>query len=251
MALCDGKISLVTGGGSGIGRATSLAFAREGARVVVVDMRADRGDEVVKMIKDKGGDAIFVQTDVSKAAQVEAMVKKAVEKYGRLDCAFNNAGITPPRAVLVEESEETWDQVMNVNLKGVWLCMKYEILQMLKQGSGAIVNTSSIAGLRAARSGAVYGASKHGVMGLTKAAARQYGANGIRVNVVCPSNIRTEMLKGKDDGSDAFKQWVKNEFPLGRLGEPEEVAEAAVWLCSDVAAFITGATLSIDGGQLT
>ncbi len=251
MDLCAGKTVLITGSTSGIGRLTALAFAREGANVVVNGRDSQRGDEVVRMIKDKDGDAIFVQADVSKAAEVETMVKKAVDAYGRLDCAFNNAGITPPRAILVEESEETWDQVMSVNLKGVWFCMKYEILQMIEQGGGAIVNNSSIAGLRAARSGAVYGASKHGVMGLTKAAARQYGNHGIRVNAVCPSNIRTEMLKGRDDGSDAFKQWVKAEFPLGRLGEPEEVAEAAVWLCSDAASFITGATMSIDGGQFT
>jgi len=245
-----GKVALVTGGTSGIGRATAIAFGREGAKVVVAGRNKERGQVVVKEIEKAGGESIFIPTDILKAAGVEALVKSAVEHYGRLDCAFNNAGILHPITLLADETEEQWDSMIDTNLKGVWLCMKYEIKQMLKQGKGAIVNDSSVAGLRASRVTASYGASKHGIIGLTKTAALQYGNSNIRVNAVCPALIRTPMLLHRDERTDLNDQWVA-DLPLSRMGEPNEVAEAVVFLCSDAASFITGATLTVDGGQFT
>ena len=250
MKLLEGKVALVTGGSSGIGRATALAFAREGAKVVIASRGIERGEETVQMAKKAGGEAIFIKTDVSKALEVEALVNKTVETYKRLDCAFNNAGILHPIARLADETEESWDSMINTNLKGVWLCLKYEILQMLKQGKGAIVNDSSVAGLRASRVTASYGASKHGIIGLTKTAALEYGKDNIRVNAVCPALIRTPMLLYRDKRTDLNEQWVA-DLPLARMGDPEEVAEAVVFLCSDSSSFITGATLTVDGGQFT
>lgn len=250
MKLLEGKVALVTGGSSGIGRATALAFAREGAKVVIASRGIERGEETVQMAKKAGGEAIFIKTDVSKALEVEALVNKTVETYKRLDCAFNNAGILHPIARLADETEESWDSMINTNLKGVWLCLKYEILQMLKQGKGAIVNDSSVAGLRASRVTASYGASKHGIIGLTKTAALEYGKDNIRVNAVCPALIRTPMLLYRDKRTDLNEQWVA-DLPLARMGDPDEVAEAVVFLCSDASSFITGATLTVDGGQFT
>jgi NAD(P)-dependent dehydrogenase (short-subunit alcohol dehydrogenase family) len=250
-ACLSGKVGLVTGGSSGIGRATAIAFARAGARIVVADVAMGGGEEVVRVIKEGNGDAIFVQCDVSEAAEVEAMVAKAVRTYGRLDCAFNNAGIEGEIAPLDDCTEENWDRVIKVNLKGVWLCMKYEIRHMLKQGGGSIVNMSSVSGLVGDPDHPAYGASKHGVSGLTKAAALGYASRGIRVNAVCPAAIRTPMIERTLQAQpDLSWQSLADGHPLGRIGEPEEVAEAVLWLCSDAASFTTGHLLVLDGGMI-
>jgi NAD(P)-dependent dehydrogenase (short-subunit alcohol dehydrogenase family) len=248
----DGKVALVTGGASGIGRATALIFAREGAKLVVADRNEDGGHQTVHMITENGGKAIFVQVDVSNATAVEAMLSTAVETYGRLDCAHNNAGIgSRPRAPLHECTEETWDRVLAVNLKGVWLCMKYELIQMLKQSSGTIVNTASIMGLVGSWSGtAAYNASKHGVVGLTKTAALEYATSGIRVNAVCPGYIHTPLIEEALTSNPALEAQIITRHPVGRMGRPEEIAEAVVWLCSDAASFVTGHTLTVDGGYV-
>jgi NAD(P)-dependent dehydrogenase (short-subunit alcohol dehydrogenase family) len=246
------KVALVTGGASGIGRATALTFAREGAKLVIADMHEEGGQQTVHMIRENGGDATFVQADVSLATEVEAMVSATVGTYGRLDCAHNNAGIgSRPRVRLHELSEEGWDQVMSINLKGVWLCMKYEILQMLRQGHGAIVNTASIMGLVGSwsRSGA-YNASKHGVVGLTKTAALEYATAGIRVNAVCPGYIRTPLIAEALASNPEMEAEIVARHPVGRMGCPEEIAEAVVWLCSEAASFVTGHTMTVDGGYV-
>ncbi len=244
----DGKAALVTGGSGGIGRDASLAFARQGANVVVADVLVENGQETVDMIRDGGGQATFVHADVSVASEVEALVDTVVQTYGSIDLAFNNAGIEGYLVHLDEYTEEMWDRVMNINLKGVWLCMKYEVQRMMAQGGGAIVNTSSIAGVRGGENWSVYTASKHGVAGLTKSAAIEYGPKGIRVNAVCPSIIRTPMyeraLSGEED------RYIK-AHPLKRLGTPEDVANVVVWLCSDSASFVTGQALLVDGGLLS
>lgn len=248
----DGKVALVTGGASGIGRATALTFAREGAKLVIADMNEDGGQQTVHMITENGGEAMFVQVDVSNATEVEVMISKTVETYGRLDCAHNNAGIgSRPRAPLHECLEETWDRVLGINLKGVWLCMKYEIIQMLKQGGGTIVNTASIMGLVGSWSGtSAYNASKHGVVGLTKTAALEYAKSGIRVNAVCPGYIRTPLLESTLTSRPDMEEQIVSRHPVGRLGHPEEIAEAVVWLCSDAASFVTGHTMTVDGGYV-
>jgi NAD(P)-dependent dehydrogenase (short-subunit alcohol dehydrogenase family) len=245
----DGKAALVTGAGSGIGRATALACAREGAKIVVADMVVEAGKETVSMIESAGGDATFVPVNVTQAAEVEAMVAAAVSAYGRIDCAHNNAGIEGVFATTADYPEEDWDRVMAVNLKGVWLCMKYEIPQMVQQGGGAIVNTASLAGLVGAKRMPAYVASKHGVVGLTKTAALEYAKSGLRINAVCPGIIHTSMvdrmfLNRRPDLEDRLAAVE----PMGRLGKPEEVAEAVVWLCSDAASFVTGHTMTVDGG---
>ncbi len=245
--MLEDKVALVTGGGSGIGRSTALAFSEEGAKVVVADVMVDGGEETVKLIKEAGGEAIFVKTDVSKAKEVEALIQKAVDEYGRLDCAFNNAGIEGAVTNLQDLSEEDWDRVISINLKGVWLCMKYEIPQMLEQGSGAIVNTSSIAGLTG-QGTIAYGASKHGVMGMTKVAALENAQTGIRVNAVCPAAVQTPMVENLMNADPNIKEYIENMQPMGRVGQPEEISQAVVWLCSDAASFITGHGLPIDGG---
>lgn len=241
------KVALVTGGASGIGRATALAFARAGARVAVADVDATGGEDAVRHIRDAGGEAIFIATDVSRAGDVEGLVQAAVKTFGRLDCAFNNAGIFGRSAPLADYTEEDWDHLMAINLKGVWLCMKYEIPQMLARG-GAIVNASSVSGLVGSKSSPLYAASKHGVTGLTRTAALQYARQGIRVNCVCPGAIHTPMLEEIFSHNPANRAKYTDAAPIGRLAQPEEVAEAVVWLCSDASAYITGVALPVDGG---
>jgi NAD(P)-dependent dehydrogenase (short-subunit alcohol dehydrogenase family) len=244
----EGKIALVTGGGSGIGQATALAFAREGAKVVVADILVEGGEATVSQIKNGGGDAIFVKTDVSQDAEVEAMVQKAVATYGRLDCAFNNAGIAGAAARTADYTQKQWDRVIGINLTGVWLCMKYEIAQMVKQGGGAIVNTASVAGLVGFRHGPAYVAAKHGVVGLTKTAALEYAKANIRVNAVCPGVIQTPMFERGLKVDPRIGETMSAREPIGRLGKPEEIAEAVVWLCSEAASFVTGLPMAVDGG---
>src|SRR5262245_57969583 len=244
----QGKVALVTGGGSGIGRASSLAFAREGAKVVVADVVVEGGEETVKLIKQAGGEALFVKTDVSKAAEVEALVNAAVATFGRLDCAHNNAGIEGAAATTVNYSQESWDRVIAINLTGVWLCMKYEIPQMLKSGGGAIVNTASTAGLVGYKGGSAYVASKHGVVGLSKTAALEYAKAGIRVNAVCPGAIDTPMMGRITNHRPDWAAKMASSEPVGRMAQPSEIAETVVWLCSDAASFVTGHAMAVDGG---
>ncbi len=247
----DGRVALVTGGGSGIGRASSLAYARDGAKVVIVDVNVEGGEETVQSIKEAGGEAILVHADVSKAVEVQQMVDRTVEAYGRLDCAFNNAGVSGrSRGTMVNHSEDEWDRVIGINLKGVWLCMKAQIPQMLKQGGGAIVNNASVAGLVGIRRTSAYVAAKHGVVGLTKAAALEYAESGIRVNAVCPGYINTPLVRSVFDQLEGMEEEVIARHPLGRLGEPHEIAEAVVWLSSDAASFVTGHTMTVDGGYV-
>ncbi len=247
----EARVALITGGSSGIGRATALAFAREGAKVAVADYVVEGGERTVKMIKDAGGQAVFVKADVSRAKEVEAMVKKTVETYGRLDCAFNNAGVEGKIANTAECSEENWDRTIAINLTGVWLCMKYEIPEMLKQGRGSIVNTASVAGLVGFVGLPAYNASKGGVVQLTRTAALEYAKSGIRVNAVCPGVIRTPMVERLLDGSNQYNESMLTAGePVGRMGKPEEIAEAVVWLCSDAASFVTGLPMAVDGGWI-
>ena len=248
----DGKTALVTGGGSGIGRATSLAYAQEGARVVVADVNVEGGEETVQLIKEAGGEAILVHADVAKPEDTQAMVAQAVEAFGSLDCAFNNAGISggTDRRLTADYLEEDWDRVVGINLKGVWLCMKAEIPQMLKQGGGAIVNTASVAGLVGIPGTVAYVAAKHGVTGLTKAAALEYAKSGIRVNSVCPGYIQTPMVQGIFVENEGFEERVAARHPIGRLGEPSEIAAAVIWLSSDAASFVTGHNMPVDGGYV-
>ena len=251
----QGRVALVTGGASGIGRVAAERFAREGAKVVVTTDANLRGaEETVRAIKAAGGEASFVRCDVTQEAQVEALIGETVARYGALDFAFNNAGVGPdgkrmPFFSIADCTEEIWDRTINVNLKGAWLCMKYEIRQMMSQGRGAIVNTSSDAGLKAGLGFGPYGASKSGLIALTKCAALECAAAGIRINVVCPGPTGGTLLMENFTSAEPQKQakMIKG-VPMGRLGEPEEIARAAVWLCSDDASFITGSALSVDGG---
>lgn len=244
----DGKVALVTGAGSGIGRVSAQAFAAEGASVVVADVMTEGGEETVRLIKGTGGNAVFVRADVSRASEVEAMVQRAVETYGRLDYAFNNAGIEGASAGTVDHPEDVWDRVLAINLKGVWLCMKYEIPEMLKHGGGAIVNTASVAGLIGSAGTVAYTASKHGVVGLTKTTALEFARQGIRVNAVCPGIIRTPMLERVFSHRPGMEAQLTALEPVGRIAKPEEVAQAVVWLCSDAASFMTAVALPVDGG---
>jgi NAD(P)-dependent dehydrogenase (short-subunit alcohol dehydrogenase family) len=247
----EGKVALITGGSSGIGRSVAVALAERGGRVVIADVDSDGGDRTVRELKDAGRETLFIKTDVADAVQVKAAVEKAVSAYGRLDCAFNNAGLMgSPAARVSEGTEENWDRVIDINLKGAWLCMKYEIRAMRKQGGGAIVNAASAAGMSGAFASAPYIASKHGIVGLTKAAALECAQQGIRVNAVCPGYIRTPMLEKLTRIAPAIEQHLIEREPMGRLGTPEEVATAVLWLLSDEASFVTGHALVVDGGIL-
>lgn len=244
MSEMQGKIALVTGGNSGIGRSTALAFAREGAVVVISARREDEGLAVVQEIQAMGGEALFIKCDVAKAQDVANLHETIIAKYGRIDYAFNNAGYGGPIVPMIEHVEDEWDKIIDVNLKGVWLCLKHQIPQMIKQGGGAIVNTSSVAGVVGVDWGiSPYVAAKHGVVGLTKAAALEYGKTGVRVNAICPAVIRTPMIAPLGDTTP-----LNDLHPIGRVGEPEEVAETVLWLCSSKSSFITGEAIAVDGG---
>jgi NAD(P)-dependent dehydrogenase (short-subunit alcohol dehydrogenase family) len=244
----QGKVVLVTGGSYGIGRAAAIGFARRGAKVAIADLNVERGMETLRRIQDAGGEAIFIRTDVSSEEDVKALVEETVRTYGKLDCAFNNAGIHKQFVSTVDFAASDWDEMINVNLKSVWLCMKYEIPQMLRQGKGAIVNTSSAAGLVGAPSNPAYPASKHGVVGLTKCTALEFARKSIRINCVCPGPVRTGMNEELASTNPEIVQAMDRKVPMGRIGEPEEVAAAAIFLCSDEASYITGHALPVDGG---
>jgi NAD(P)-dependent dehydrogenase (short-subunit alcohol dehydrogenase family) len=250
MGALEGKVAVVTGAAMGIGRAAAQLFSREGASVVVADIDEGGGHGTVDLIEAAGGQASFVRTDVSVPDQVAAMVGHAVATYGGLDCAFNNAGIAAPLAPLADYPDDGWDRTIAVMLSGVYHCLKAEIPVMLAGGGGAIVNTASGVGLVAYPHQAAYTASKHGVIGLTKVAALDYGARGIRVNAICPGTARTPMVDealGRDPSLDAH---LRALHPIGRIGEASEVAEAAVWLCSPAASFVLGVALPVDGGYV-
>lgn len=243
------KVALVTGGGGGIGRATALAFSRAGARVAVVDISLAAARATVALIEGEGGAAMLLQTDVTQAAAVEAMVAAVVGQWGRLDCAFNNAGIEEEHVHFADADEATFDRIMNVNVKGVFLCMKYQLRQMMLQGGGSIVNTASVAGLIGAPKMASYAGSKHAVIGLTKTAAIEYGRKKVRVNAVCPGVIRTAMFDRAVELDPRIAASVVAAHPVGRIGEAEEVAAAVLWLSSDAASFVTGLAHTVDGGM--
>lgn len=242
----ENKVAIITGGSFGIGKAAAIAFAKRGAKVVIADWVED--NETINIIQSSGGDAIFVKCDVSDDASVKAMVEKTITQYGRLDYAFNNAGVEGFSAPIHQCTNENWERTIGVNLKGVWLCMKYEIPLMLQQGKGAIVNNASIAGLVGFPNIPAYVASKHGIIGLTKNAALEYAKLGIRANAVCPGVIKTPMIDRFTGKNKEVEKQFETMEPVGRLGEPEEVAEAVVWLCSEASSFITGDAIPVDGG---
>jgi len=244
-----GKVVLVTGGASGIGRASCLKFGAEAAKVVVADTNAEGGEGTASRVRQAGGPAIFVPCDVTRASDVEDLVRKALAAYGRLDCALNNAGIAGPTARAGDLSEHDWDSVLTASLKSVWLCMKHELSPMLKQRSGVIVNTASTAGLRGARLAAAYSAGSHGVVGLTRSAALEYVADGIRINAVCPGIVDTPMIRSQIAGDAAREAQFRAASPIGRMATPEEIAEVVVWLCSDAASYVTGHAMAVDGGR--
>ncbi len=246
-----GKIALVTGGSSGIGRAAAQLFSQEGAKVVLADINAEGGEEVAQRITDAGGDAYFVRTDVSKSTEVEALIEKIIERYSRLDCAFNNAGIAEAGSSVANLTEETWNHNIDTNLKGTWLCMKYEIPAMIEQGSGAIVNTTSTAGLLiGSKYRSAYAASKAGIVSLTKTAALEYAEYGLRINVICPV-ARTPLLEKFFEINPEAEADFISQIPMGRIADAEEIAEGALWLCSDASSFTTGHVLALEGGSIS
>ena len=244
----QGKVALVTGGTSGIGRAAAVAYAREGAKVVVAGRRAAEGEETVRLVRAQGREALFVPTDVAQEAQVKNLIGRTLEQFGRLDFAFNNAGIEQAPTPFLEQTVETYDQVMDINVKGVWLSMRYEIPAMLKSGGGAIVNTSSVAGVVAFPGIEVYAASKHAVIGLTKSAALEFAKQGIRINAVLPAAIETDMYRRFVGENAESKAALTAMHPIGRIGTPEEIADAVIWLSSSKSSFVIGHSLLVDGG---
>ncbi len=245
----SGKVALVTGAGNGIGRATAQAFAAEGLQVVVSDVDVAGGEGTVQLIREAGGEATFVRCDVTRDAEVQALMAQVLATYGRLDYAFNNAGIEIEKGKLAEGNEAEFDAIMGVNVKGVWLCMKHQLPIMLAQGGGAIVNTASVAGLGAAPKMSIYAASKHAVIGLTKSAAVEYGKKKIRVNAVCPAVIDTDMYRRAYEADPKKAEFVAAMHPVGRIGKVEEIAAAVLYLCCDAAGFTTGHALAVDGGS--
>ena len=250
VGLVEGKIALVTGAGAGIGRASALLFAREGAGVLVADIDADGGEQTAVAIRAQGGEAEFFRADVSDEAQVEALIQCCIERFGRLDCALNNAGIGGPAAPLHQIDLADWRRIMDVNLGGVFLCMKHEIPLMQKQGAGAIVNSSSGSGLVATPGMAAYCATKHGILGITKTAAVENARTGVRINAICPGSTDTPMLRASMELAPGVEKMILASMPGGRLGEAAEIAEAAVWLCSDRASFVSGHSMLVDGGSV-
>ena len=248
MQRLNDKVALITGAAGGIGRVSALACAKEGANVIIADVNIEGGEKTAAMIRSTGGEATFMETDVSSPSDVERLIKKTIEIYGRLDCAHNNAGIEGAEQLTADYSETEWDRVLRINLKGVWLCMKHEINQMLEQKGGSIVNTSSVAGLKGFRYHSAYCSSKHAIIGLTKTAALEYAKKGLRINVVCPGFIRVGLTEKVVALNPAMDKKLKRHIPMGRFGEGEEVAEAVVWLFSDSTSFINGHSLVIDGG---
>ena len=244
----QGKVALVTGGTSGIGRAAAIAYAREGAKVIVAGRRAAEGEETVQLVRAQGGEALFVPTDVAQEAQVKNLIGRTLEQFGRLDFAFNNAGVDQQPTPLLEQTVETYDQVMDINVKGVWLSMRHEIPAMLKTGGGAIVNTSSALGVIAFPGVEVYAASKHAVIGLTKSAAVEFGKQGIRINAVLPAAIETDMYRRFVGENAESKAAMTAMHPIGRIGTSEEIADAVIWLCSSKSSFVIGHSLLVDGG---
>ncbi len=248
MSQFSGNVALITGAGSGIGRAAALAFAREGAQVVVSDITVETGVETVQLIEVEEGTAVFIQADVSKHSEVEALVQKSIEQFGRLDFGINNAGIGGSWTRTADYPFDEWEQVIGVNLNGVFYCMQYELKQMLEQGGGSIVNVASIAGLKGLANSPAYSASKHGVVGLTKAAALEYARMNIRINAVCPVFTRTPLFEKMFQINPSYEERLKRNIPMRRFGMPEDIAQAILWLCSDAAGFVTGHALPLDGG---
>ena len=242
------KVAIVTGATSGIGRAAAIAYAREGAKVVVAGRRATEGEETVRLLQAQGGEGIFVKTDVSKAVQVKELVERTLQKFDRLDIAFNNAGIEQVPLPFLEQDEETFDQVVDINAKGVWLCMKYEIPAMLKTGGGSIVNTASVFGVIGIPGDEIYIASKHAVIGLTKSVAVEFGKQGIRVNAILPGVVDTDMYQRFAGEKPEFRAQMTAMHPIGRIGKPDDIADAAIWLSSSKSSFVTGHSLMVDGG---
>lgn len=249
-SLSNQEVIVITGAGSGIGRSTALLFAREGYRVVVADRSESAGVTTAREIEASGGTALFIRCDVTRETDVQLLMGRTLESFGRIDCAFNNAGVEGRSTGLPHTTDSDWDDVIGTNLKGVWLCMKYQIPAMLKQGKGAIVNASSVAGLVGVGESALYSASKHGVIGLTESAAMEFARSGIRINAVCPGPVQTPMIERYTRGDEARRESLVASEPMGRIAVAGEVADAVLWLCSDRSSFITGVSLPVDGGWL-